>query len=205
MSKKEGGNHENAAHFSLSFFLKKDKESNGNSPLYAKITINGTPARLSAKRRLAITDWNQKEQKITSHTDYNNAVRKKIRTLTAEINQAYDEIRYAKHPVTAEAVKAKVEGTDEHQYSLKDLLDYHNQELGQLLSRGTMKNYDTTERFFYEFLQIKRKRKDIALIFIEHKFITDFGLFLRLRTPDKGQRPCSNNTVMKHMERLKKN
>ena len=190
--------------FSLSFFLKKDKESNGTAPLYAKITINGTPARISAKRRLAPKDWNQKEQKVTSYTDYNNSVREKIRTLTAEINQAYDEIRYAKKQLTAEAVKAKVEGTDEQKHSLKDLLDYHNQELGQLLSKGTMKNYDTTERVLYEFLQTKRKRKDIPLALIEHKFITDFGLFLRLRTPDKGQRPCSNNTVMKHMERLKK-
>ena len=77
--------------FSLTFFLKKDKESNGTAPLYAKITINGTPARLSAKRRLAISNWNQKEQKITSHTEYNNDIMEKIRTLTGEINQAYDE------------------------------------------------------------------------------------------------------------------
>ncbi|RZK43408.1 MAG: site-specific integrase [Pedobacter sp.] len=190
--------------FSLSFFLKKDKESGGTAPLYAKITINGIPARISTKRRLAISDWHQKQQKITSHTDYNNSVREKIRTLTAEINHAYDEIRYAKQPLTAEAIKAKVEGTDEQHHSLKDLLDYHNQELGKLLSEGTMKNYYTTERFLYEFLQAKRKKKDLILVQLDYKFITDFGLFLRLRTPDKGQRPCTNNTVMKHMERLKK-
>ena len=150
--------------FSLSFFLKKDKESNGTAPLYAKVTIDGTPARLSTKRRLAIKDWNQKEQKITSHTEYNNGVREKIRTLTSEINEAYDEIRYAKLPLTAEAIKAKVEGTDEQQHSLKDLLDYHNKELGQLLSPGTMKNYYTTERFLFEFLLAKRKRKDIPRV-----------------------------------------
>jgi len=99
--------------FSLTFFLKKDKQTNGNAPLFAKITINSTPARLSVKRRLAISDWKQKEQKITSHTEYNNGVREKIRTLTAEINQAYDELRYSKQELTAEAMKAKVEGIDE--------------------------------------------------------------------------------------------
>jgi len=190
--------------FSLSFFLKKDKESGGTAPFYAKITINGIAARISTKRRLAISDWNQKQQKITSHTDYNNGVREKIRTLTAEINQAYDQIRYAKQPLTAEAIKTKIEGTDEQQHSLKDLFDYHNQELGKLLSEGTMKNYYTTERFLFEFLQAKRKKKDLILVQLDYKFITDFGLFLRLRTPDKGQRPCTNNTVMKHIERLKK-
>ncbi|MEJ5995237.1 site-specific integrase [Pedobacter sp. Du54] len=190
--------------FSTLFFLKKDKQSNGNAPLYAKITVNGQFTHLSAKRRLAISDWNQKQQKISGNSDHNDDVREKIRTLTAEINQAYDEIRYAKQPLTAEAIKAKVEGTDEQQHSLKDLLDYHNQELGKLLSEGTIKNYYTTERFLYEFLQTKRKKKNLILAQVDYKFITDFGLFLRLRTPDKGQRACTNNTVMKHMERLKK-
>ncbi len=190
--------------FSLTFFLKKDKQTKGNAPLFAKITINGTPARLSTKKRIAIDHWNQKEQKINTQTDYNSTVQEKIRTLTAEINQAYDELRYSKQQISADAIKAKVEGTDEQQHSLKDLLNYHNQELGKLLSKGTIKNYYTTERFLSEFLTTKRKKKDIVLAQLDYKFITDFGVFLRLRTPDKGQRPCSNNTVMKHMERLKK-
>ncbi|SFG80069.1 site-specific integrase [Pedobacter insulae] len=190
--------------FTTLFFLKKDKQTNGNAPLYAKITVNGQFTHLSAKRRLAISDWNQKQQKISGDSDHQNDVREKMRTLSGEINQAYDEIRYAKQPLTAEAIKAKVEGTDEQQHSLKDLLDYHNQELGKLLSEGTMKNYYTSERFLYEFLQAKRKKKNLILAQLDYKFITDFGLFLRLRTPDKGQRPCTNNTVMKHMERLKK-
>jgi len=39
---------------------------------------------------------------------------------------------------------------------------------------------------------------------IDFKFITDFGVYLRTKTPDKGQRICTNNTVMKDMERFQK-
>jgi integrase/recombinase XerD len=87
-SKKREKNMKTQHTFSLTFFLKKDKQTKGNAPLFAKITINGTPARLSTKKRIAIDHWNQKEQKITTQTDYNITVQEKIRSLTAEINQS---------------------------------------------------------------------------------------------------------------------
>lgn len=66
-----------------------------------------------------------------------------------------------------------------------------------------MKNYRSTERFVHEFIA-EKKRSDIFLSQLDNRFITDFSIFLLTRKPDKGQRKCSNNTVMKHMERLKK-
>lgn len=192
--------------FSISFFLKKDKDkvTNGNAPLYARITVNGEPVDLSLKRKVPIIAWNQKEQKLDGNTDEDRAAREKIRTTRNDINAAYDDMRYQKEMVSAEGLKAKVEGTDEEQYTLCKLMTYHKEEVGTDLEQGTLKNYDTTERFLKEFLQVKKKKKDLFLAQLDNKFITDFGVFLRNRKPDKGQRPCSNNTLMKHMERLKK-
>ncbi|RZK26202.1 MAG: site-specific integrase [Flavobacterium sp.] len=192
--------------FSVSFFLKKDKDkvSNGMAPLYARITVNGDYKDLSLKRRVALSTWNQKEQKLDGNTEECKAIKEKMRQVRNEINAAYDDMRYQKDMVTAEALKAKVEGTDEEQHTLSMLIKYHNEELSALLEPGTMKNYYSTERFIKEFLKLKKKRNDIYLAQIDHKFITDFSLFLLHRKPDVGQRPCSNNTVMKHMERLKK-
>ena len=130
--------------------------------------------------------------------------REKIRQMRNDINFAYDKLRYEKQILSAETVKIRAEGADEQQHTLIWLLSYHNNEIGKLLEPGTMKNYYTTERYVREFLEQKKKRKDIYLPQIDHKFILDLGLYLRLRKPDKGQRACSNNTVMKHMERLKK-
>lgn len=124
--------------------------------------------------------------------------------LTNDINTAYDDLRRDKQILTPEAVKAKAEGIEINPYTLNFLLNYHNVELKQLLEEGTLKNYRTTERFLQEFLIKKRKQKDIYLAQLDNIFITDFGLFMLNRIPDKGQRPCTNNTVMKHMERFKK-
>ncbi len=83
-------------------------------------------------------------------------------------------------------------------------MNYHNTEVKKLLEPGTMKNYYSTERYVKEFLVKRKKRTDIYLSQLDYKFIIDFEIYLRQREPDKGQRPCTNNTVMKHIERLHK-
>ena len=159
---------------------------------------------LSLKRRVRITDWSQKLQKLAGKTDENNITREKIRSTINQINAAYDELKLEKQLLTSEAVKAKAEGSDQDPHTLNFLMNYHNVELKQLIEEGTLKNYRSTEKFIQEFLIKKRKKKDIYLAQLNNLFITDFGLYMLNRVPDKGQRPCSNNTLMKHMERLKK-
>jgi integrase/recombinase XerD len=190
--------------FSISFFLKKDKAKDGIAPLYVRITVNGAFADLATKRKVKISNWNQKEQKLLGKHADDVSTREKIRLLSNDINTAYDDLRREKQILTADAVKSKAEGLEIKPYTLNFLLNYHNVELKQLIEEGTLKNYRTTERLLQEFLIKKRKKKDIYLAQLDNVFIIDFGMFMLNRTPNKGQRPCTNNTVMKHMERFKK-
>lgn len=190
--------------FSLNFFIKKDKASKGNAPIYVRITVNGKFVDMSLKRRVKMDTWEQDEQKVTGNSPEAKDVKEKMRQTKTEINNAYDELRFNKELVSAEAIKAKVEGIDEEQTTLLWLMNYHNTEIKKLLEDGTMKNYYTTERYVKEFLQKKKKRLDMYLSQLDYKFVVDFEIYLRQREPDKNQRPCSNNTVMKHIERLRK-
>lgn len=163
--------------FAISYFLKKDKDKvkNGCAPLYARITVNGDYSDLSTKRRVKISAWNQKEQKLSGKSDEDVSAREKIRLLTNEINAAYDDLRRDKQILTAETVKAKAEGLEVEPHTLNFLRNYHNVELMQLIEEGTLKNYRTTERFIQEFLIKKRKKKGIYLAQLDNMFITDFG------------------------------
>lgn len=190
--------------FSLNFFIKKDKASKGSAPIYVRITVNGKFVDMSLKRRVKMDAWEQDEQKVTGNTPEARDIKEKMRQVKTEINNAYDELRFNKELVTAEAIKAKVEGIDEEQTTLLWLMNYHNTEIKKLLEDGTMKNYYTTERYVKEFLIKKKKRQDIYLSQLDYKFVVDFEIYLRQREPDKNQRPCANNTVMKHIERLRK-
>jgi integrase/recombinase XerD len=188
--------------FSVLFYVRRDREAFGSAPLYVRITVDGVGVYFAVKKSVNLSQWDQRAQKLKGNTVENIAVRDRMRQLTNEIGAAYDELRYQKELITAEKIKAKVEGEDQGK-TLKALIKYHFDQPGKLLAAGTLKNYYSTERFLTEFLK-KKKLSDIQLAKIDFKFLTDFGVYLRTKTPDKGQRVCTNNTVMKHMERFQK-
>jgi integrase/recombinase XerD len=191
--------------FSILFYLKKDKASKGIAPLYVRITINKKFVDISLKRRLKLVSWDHKFQKVIGADKELKEVQEKVRQTRTEINSAYDTLRYNKEVLTADSIKTFLEsGGEEEQTTLLFLMNYHNTEVKKLLEPGTMKNYYSTERYVKEFLVKRKKRTDIYLSQLDYKFIIDFEIYLRQREPDKGQRPCTNNTVMKHIERLRK-
>lgn len=190
--------------FSVSFFLKKDKAKNGKAPLFARITVDGSFTDISTKQRVDTSAWNQGKQMLSGNGAEEVLVKEKIRLLINNLNNAYNDLRHEGKSLTAEAIKARIEGRDKGLCSLIFLMNYHNTELASLIEPGTLKNYFSTERFLQEFLIRKKNVKDIYLDMIDNKFITDFGIYMLNRKPDKGQNPCGNNTLMKHMERFKK-
>ncbi|MDB5110234.1 MAG: integrase [Mucilaginibacter sp.] len=191
--------------FSVLFFLKKDKASKGVAPLYVRITVNKKFVDISLKRRIKIVSWDNKLQKVIGSDKELKEVQDKIRQTRTEINSAYDTLRYNKEVLSADTIKTVLEGGgEEEQTTLLFLMNYHNTEIKKLLEPGTMKNYYSTERYVREFMIKRKKRTDIYLSQLDYKFIIDFEIYLRQREPDKGQRPCTNNTVMKHIERLRK-
>jgi site-specific recombinase XerD len=191
--------------FSVLFFLKKDKANKGIAPIYVRITVNKKFVDISLKRRVKIDSWDSKFQKVIGTDKESKEIQDKIRQTRSEINSAYDTLRYNKEVVSADTIKTMFEGGgEEEQTTLLFLMNYHNTEIKKLLEPGTMKNYYSTERYVREFLIKRKKRTDIYLSQLDYKFVIDFEIYLRQREPDKGQRPCTNNTVMKHIERLRK-
>lgn len=188
--------------FSVTFFIRRDREAFGKAPLSIRITVDGRAVFFATKKTVEVSKWNQKAQRLKGTDQESISVRDRMRFLSNEIGSAYDELRYQKEEVTAEKIRAKVEG-DEDGKNITELMKYHLDGPGKLLAQGTLKNYHSTERFILEFLK-KKKLKDIKLTKIDFKFLTEFSIYLRTKTPDKGQRICTNNTVMKHVERFQK-
>jgi site-specific recombinase XerD len=72
------------------------------------------------------------------------------------------------------------------------------------LEWGTQKNYFTTQKYVEMFLKRKFKRSDIYLRELGYVFIKDFERFLKSYQPTDHHKPMGQNTVMKHIERLRK-
>ena len=59
-------------------------------------------------------------------------------------------------------------------------MNYHNVDMKEALSWGTMKNYYTTQKYLDKFLKERKHKSDIFLNEINYKFIADFEYYLKL-------------------------
>lgn len=76
--------------------------------------------------------------------------------------------------------------------------------MSESLTYGTLKNYFTTQKYIKLFLTKKRKIQDIYLSQLTYRFDVDFEKFLHAYVPIDHQKQMENNTVMKHIQRLRK-
>lgn len=127
-----------------------------------------------------------------------------LEQIRSQLTNHYQDLIVSKKAVTPEAIKDRFFGIDESGESLNGLIEYHNTQMDENLKWGTLKNYNTTQKYIEKFLKNKYKRNDIYLSELNYKFITDFEYFLRKHKPVDHQKPMGNNTVMKHIERLRK-
>ena len=184
--------------FSILFWLKLASAKNGKAPLYARITVNGKRAELSLKRKLLISDWDANKNKLKGLGDEAKRINAYLKQVNAQLFETYQKLKTENKLITASLIKSRFMGTDDNRKALSDIIDYHNEHMKTTLRWGTQKNYFTTHKYIYLFLKQKHRTTDIFLCELNYKFIIDFERFLR------HQKDMGNNTVMKHIERLRK-
>lgn len=190
--------------FGVLFYLKNQKQKEGFAPLVVRITVNSVRKEISLKHKIPVNKWNKDKELVSggdSHTKSLNCYIAEVRT---ELHNCYRKLQIDKKHISAELVKNMFLGEAEEEKSLKEIIKYHNDTMKDHLTWGTAKNYYTTQKYIHEFLKDKLKLDDIPLSHLSYKFLMDFDMFLRNHVPGENQKPCSNNTVMKHIERFRK-
>lgn len=190
--------------FGVVFYLKKYKSQDGKAPIYARITVDGKRADVSLKRSVEEKNWNAPKGMAKGSRDEIVKLNTYLEKYRSGIVECYQEMLLQKELITPEAIKNKFLGTDEQEFTLCNLIEYHNTQQKDILAWGTMKNYFTTQKYVQKFLTDRYKTTDIYLSAFNYKFIMDFEHFLRMHVPLDHQKALGNNGVMKHLERLRK-
>ena len=188
--------------FSTTFILRTSKTKNGLTPIYCRITVAGNRAEFSIKRSVAEKNWDAGKAK--GNSEEARTLNSYLKQIEAKIFEHYRDIIADDKLVTPEILKNAYLGIKPDQYSLLHLIEYHNTQLKDTIEWGTMKNYMTTQRYVKEFLKEHFKTADMLLVHLSYKFLADFEFYLRSYTPLDHHSPMGNNTVMKHIERLRK-
>ena len=172
--------------------------------IYARITVDGRRAEISLKRYTSVNVWDVSKGRVIGTTSKARLLNSYLDEVYVQILDAHKQLLREGKVITAQAVKARFLGQDEQHKTLKELVKYHNTTMDSVLKYGTMKNYYSTERYLHKFISDKFSSPDIYLKQLNYRFIVDFEQYLLNYRPEKARKTCSNNGVMKHLERLMK-
>lgn len=190
--------------FGVHFIIKKNKINNGIVPIYARVTVNCRISEISIKQKILLNNWNLGRGMAKPNSPDNLNLNSYLEQIRAQLVEYYQELVLNKKVITPEAIKNKFLGLDRSDMTLVELIEYHNTTMKESLEWGTLKNYFTTKKYIEAFLKQKHRTSDIYLSELNYKFISDFDYFLRTANPLKLQKPMENNTIMKHIKRLRK-
>ena len=149
--------------FGILFWLKLADAKNGKAPLYARITVNGKRAEISLKHKVNIQNWNPLRNKVKGTTQAARMINNYLDQVTSEIHHSRNELRSEGNIITSQAIKARFLKVDQQNYTLNDIIKYHNEDMVSKLKWGTQKNYFTTQKYLVKFLFKKYAVNDCFL------------------------------------------
>jgi site-specific recombinase XerD len=194
----------NANSFGIQFILRMNKVKDGKAPVYARITVNKSRCEISLRKIISPGDWNQARGLAKPKTNDLKLLNSYLEEVRGQLTECYRQLCLQKQLLNAELVKNLWLGHEKKEHSLCALMDYHNVQMKEVLTHGTLKNYYTTARYVKLFLNKHHQTTDIYLSQLNYQFITEFEMFLRKHQPQDHQKGMQNNGVMKHLERLHK-
>lgn len=190
--------------FSILFWINASRSSDGKSELFARVTVNGKRANIGLKRKILPADWDTKAKEVIGKSSKAKQINTHIQQVRAKLFEIYQDLKYNGELITAQLIKAKYNGEDKTSRTLQEILVYHNNKIEKTLAPGTIRNFGITENYINRYLKKKHKTNDVFLKQLNYKFISDFELFLIGYYPKGHPKAMGHNTVMKHLQRLRK-
>ncbi|RXJ49803.1 site-specific integrase [Gelidibacter gilvus] len=190
--------------FSIRFWVNPKKSQNNSALLYARITVNQQRIEISLKRKVPLDLWDNKNKKVLGNSSEAKQINQYLEESRVLLFQIFQDLKFQGELITAKRIKTIFLGEDESSKTLLELIDYHSKKIENTHATGSIRNYGVTEDYIKKFLLKDRKIKDIVLKQLDYKFICDFERFLNAYYPNGHDREMGHNTVMKHIQRLRK-
>jgi integrase/recombinase XerD len=191
--------------FGVHFTIRKGREKDGKTAVYASITINKDKVLIALKRFVDVDSWDKGHGCVKVRLPEAKETNAYLEEVKFTITSYYQQLQIAGKEITPQLLKSYFLGEAiEETYSLSRLMDYHYETAAAALTWSTLKHYAVTRRYLEKFLKEKRKTTDIRINDIDYKFIVDFETYLRSCKPADHHQPINNNGVMKHLIRLRK-
>jgi integrase/recombinase XerD len=190
--------------FSTFFWLQTTRAINKEALLYVRITVDGKRVNLSLKKRIPIILWDPNKKKAKGTTAQSKQINLYIDEVITKLFQVYQDLKFKGELITAQLVKAHYSGESDLGKTFKNIFDYHTHKIENTLAAGTIRNFGITENYVFKFLKKQKNTTDIYLSQLNFEFLSHFDLFLSAIWPAGHPKALSNNSRIKHIQRLRK-
>ena len=190
--------------FSILIWINASRAKNNEAELFARITVNQKRANISLKRKINIDSWDKSKSRLKGNSDNARKENQYIEQVKAKLHKIHLDLYNQEKLITAQLIKSNFLGEGENHKTLQNLIEYHSGKIKNTLAPGSIRNFGITENYIKKFLEKKLKTTDIYLHQLDYKFICDFENYLNGVWPVGHPKVLSHNTVMKHIQRLRK-
>ncbi|HBU77256.1 MAG TPA: integrase [Muricauda sp.] len=190
--------------FSISFWISTARRNDGTAKIYARITVDSQRVNMSLKYTIPIEIWDRKGSRVLGRTKEAQEINTYLMEVETELFQCYRELRSRTSHITPQMVKAHYFGEDVNEFTLKNLFEYHNTHNAHSLCKATLSHYKTCQKYLLKYIKKQYKCDDYRLSQLNHQFIVGFETYLRKLYPINHHNNLSNNSAMKHIQRLRK-
>ena len=190
--------------FSILFWINTSRSKDNLAELFTRVTINGKRVNISLKEKVFTDLWDKRKSKVRGNSLRAKYINHYMEVTRQQIFQSYVDLKTTGGILTAKAVKERFLKEDETYPTLKELIEFHNENTRHILHYDTQRHYKTSQKYILEYVIKQYKKEDIYLRDLNYGFIIGFENFLRSYTPKHPQPSIGNNTIMKHIQRLRK-
>ena len=171
--------------FKLLFYLKKNElKKNGNAPIMARITIDGTPKTFGTKLEIDPNNWDLKHGRVQEKSAQALSINKKLDNIRGRIDKIYEDMLKHEGFATAQKVKLSFLGVGVMDDAILKVFNNQNEDFKKLVekeerSQSTYNKYITVYNHLTTFIKERYHRDDMAFRELTSDFIREFDFYLR--------------------------
>jgi site-specific recombinase XerD len=171
--------------FKLLFYLKKNElKKNGNAPIMARITIDGTPKTFGTKLEINPNIWDLKHGRVQGKSAQALSINKKLDNIRGRIDKIYEDMLKHEGFATAQKVKLSFLGVGVMDDAILKVFNDKNEDFKKLVekeerSQSTYNKYITVYNHLTTFIKERYHRDDMAFRELTADFIREFDFYLR--------------------------
>lgn len=171
--------------FKLLFYLKKNEpKKNGNAPIMARITIDGTPKTFATKLEISPNSWDLKHGRVQGKSVQALNINQKLDNIRGRIDKIYEDMLKQEGFATAQKVKLTFLGVGVMDETILKVFTEQNEYFKKLVakeerSQRTYNKYITVYKHLATFIKERYHRDDMAFRELTADFIREFDFYLR--------------------------